>query len=60
MLIKEKLTQEAVIRSIYKDFDNLTTPLNEKVKQFSTDSRSMIEKELAAYLKSNKNIIADT
>ena len=35
MLIKEKLQQEAVIRDIYHAFENLTTPLNNKVKQFA-------------------------
>lgn len=42
ILIKEKIAQEKETREIYKDFEALTNPLNEKVKAFATESKALI------------------
>lgn len=60
ILIKEKFRQKEVIETIYQDFETLADPINQKIKGFANESRSLIEAELTNFLKSNKFIIDET
>jgi hypothetical protein len=60
ILIKEKFRQKEVIQTIYQEFDTLADPLNQKIKAFANESRSLIEAELTNFLRSNKFIIDET